>query len=501
MSAIEPIDKFGTPFSRELPASLFDAAACREIDRRAIAAGTDGYVLMQRASAAAFALLLKRWPQARRVLVLCGAGNNAGDGYVLARFAVDAGLLVEARALVEPTNLSGDARRAFDDFAAAGGEAKPWGAAHAEYGDRFDVAVDGLIGTGLSRQVDGEFAAAIARLNRSGLPVLALDIPSGLAADTGVDLGAVRADATITFIADKIGLHTADAPAVVGELWFAGLDIPTEVANGLQPEALRMSAPKLPSRSPTSHKGSHGHVLVVGGDHGMGGATRLTVEAALRSGSGKVSLVTRDEHIAPVQVASPEAMPAAETMLSQKLAEATVIAVGPGLGTSSWSKKLWYEVLERAAGRPVVADADALNILADNPQQLSENWVLTPHPGEAAKLLGVAIAEVQRDRPAALHKLVEKYNATIVLKGNGTLVGTPGELPQLCPFGNPGMATGGMGDVLTGIIAGLLAQDIDCAVNVGVAAHALAADLAAEQRGERGLLARDVIEYLAPVLN
>lgn len=492
---------FAAEFSSELPPALFDAAACREIDRRAIEAGTAGYTLMQRASAAALALLQQHWPQARKLLVLCGAGNNAGDGYVLARLALDAGLQADVRALIEPARLSGDALRAYDDFARAGGRVGQW----TETFDGADVAVDAMLGTGLSRAVDGEFAAAIARLNRSGLPVLALDIPSGLSADTGAGSGAVKADATITFIANKIGLHTADAPLYVGDLWFAGLGISADLQIGVVPVAKRMAAPVLPQRSPVSHKGSHGHVLVIGGDHSMGGATRLTVEAALRGGSGKVSLITRVEHIVPVQVASPEAMPANELALSSKLAEATVIAIGPGLGTGEWGESLWMAILAHSEALPVVADADALNLLAKSPVKLTPNWVLTPHPGEAASLLGISIAEVQRDRPKALSDLVEKYNATVVLKGNGTMVGAPGFATELCSFGNPGMATGGMGDVLTGIVAALLAQGIgesaaDSAA-MAVSAHALAADLAAEQRGQRGLLARDVIESLMEVIN
>jgi NAD(P)H-hydrate epimerase len=258
----------------------------------------------------------------------------------------------------------------------------------------------------------------------------------------------------------------------------------------------------LPKRPRDAHKGSFGHVLIVGGDHGMGGAVRLAAEAGLRAGAGLVSVATRAEHVPALIAGLPEAMPRAVEHaddLDGLLARATVVAVGPGLGQDAWGRALYERVL--ASGLPMVVDADALNLLAASPKRRL-NWVLTPHPGEAARLLGSDTTTVQSDRFRALEALLESYHGTVVLKGAGTLVGAPGELTAVCDRGNPGMAAPGMGDALTGVVAALAAQGLSLpdAARAGVWLHAVAGDRAA-LRGERGLLAREVIAELRGLVN
>ncbi|MEQ1802148.1 MAG: NAD(P)H-hydrate epimerase, partial [Gammaproteobacteria bacterium] len=398
--------------------------AVRALDRTATSAfGISGYELMGRAAGAVCEAVTARWPDARRWLVLCGAGNNGGDGYVIARLARQAGRTVVVSALADPAQLGGDAATAWRDFAAAGGTLTPFDPgllADAE------LVVDAILGTGLSRPVSGEIHAAIEAVNAAGRPVVAVDIPSGLDATTGLPLGiAIRADLTVTFVGRKLGLHLGEGPAHAGAVEFSDLAIPPAVITraGLDGQArLRLftasELPRvLPRRIATAHKGNFGHVLVVGGNHGMSGAVRLAGEAALRAGAGLVSVATRPAHAALLPLVRPELMchgVAGGADLAPLLGRATVVAVGPGLGQDDWARELLAAVL--ASSLPLVIDADALNLLtARHPPRA--NWILTPHPGEAARLLGRTSAEVQLDRLGALEALRERWGGTITLKG------------------------------------------------------------------------------------
>lgn len=487
-----------------LPECLFTAEQVRELDRRAIEeAGIEGYDLMQRAGKAAFDCLRRHWPGARRLVVLAGRGNNGGDGYVIGRRAQEAGWPVLLLRLGDHAKLSGAAGQAADDYQAAGGECRDFDGTLPEA----DLYVDAMLGTGLDRPLRGAILEAVEALNARGAPVFAVDVPSGINADTGAVMGsAVRAGATATFIGLKLGLFTGEAPAYCGQVHYDGLGVPADVFLDLEPAAQRITdaflARCLPVRQRTAHKGHFGHVLVVGGDHGMGGAARMAGEAALRAGAGLVTLGTRAEHVPAMLAARPEIMSrglADAGDLAGPLQRATVLALGPGLGTGEWSRDLWSRCLE--ATIPLVLDADGLNLLAVDRRQ-RDDWVLTPHPGEAARLLDTDTAAVQADRPAAARSLAGTYRAVVVLKGAGTLVAEPGGRLRLCDRGNPGMATGGMGDVLTGLLAGLLAQGLapfDAAA-AGAALHAGAADRAAEA-GERGLAATDLFGPLRGLLN
>ncbi len=462
-------------------------AQVRALDHYAISElEVPGYTLMRRAGEAALRALRTRWPTAGRIAIVCGGGNNGGDGYVVARYARAAGLEVDVLALTDPAQLRGDALRAAEEYRASGGQVRPFAAAL--LGDA-EVLVDALLGTGLSQTLRPELATAIAAINGAGRPVLALDLPSGLDGDSGHAHGvAVRADTTITFVAPKTGLYLGDGPEYAGRVLLDNLGIEPPPGGASVPVLERLDesdlARALPRRARDSHKGDFGRVLIIGSAPGMAGAVRLAGEACLRCGAGLVTIATAPEHVVAVVGGRPELLchgvRDAED-LAAPLAAASVVAIGPGLGTGAWSRALFAAAV--ACGKPLVVDADALNLLAASGQRTLANAIITPHPGEAARLLDWTSAQVQADRRAALERLIERTGALVVLKGAGTLIGAAGRVPALCTRGNPGMAAPGMGDVLTGAIAGILAQCRDpwLAARAGVMAHAQAGDELARQ--------------------
>lgn len=482
---------------------LYTSRQVRELDRHAIDdLGIAGFDLMQRAAGAAWRVLRARWPRVARLAVLCGGGNNGGDGYLLACLAREAGLPTVVLAMAEPVTT--EARRAHDAWRDAGGEIIP-----AEHGlPAADIYVDAIFGTGLARPVDGMVAETIRHMDATGRPVLALDVPSGINADTGAVLGtAVRAEITVSFIARKRGLSTGAALDYCGTVVLDRLGLPKEAfvdvafdARLLDP---RRMAPWLPPRARGAHKGDFGHVLAIGGDAGMGGAIRLCAEAALRVGAGLVSAATRAENIAAINAARPEVMAHATTdavALTPLFARANVIALGPGLGQSDWSRTLWRAALD--SHKPVIVDADALNLLAAQKATLPPGSVITPHPGEASRLLEWSRERIASDRYAAVRELATRLRCVAVLKGAGTLIAHERGDVAVCPWGNPGMASGGMGDVLTGVVAGLMAQGLNAwrAARLGVSLHAQAGDAAARD-GEAGTLASDLFANLRRLRN
>ena len=493
------------------PTAIYSAAQVRALDRFEIEKRrVPGYTLMTRAAEAALRLLRARWPQARRLALVCGAGNNGGDGYVLARLAQAAGLEALVLAATPPDRLEGDARRAQDEWlAAAGGKTHPF-AADALSG--CDLIVDGLLGIGFRPPVRPETLMVIRAINAARRPVLALDIPSGVDADSGaIGEEAVRADITLSFVGFKSGLFLGAGPEHAGTVLLEDLGVVAPALPAYAPLMRRIDeaeiATALPRRAREAHKGSHGRVLIVGGGSGMPGAVRLAGVAALRTGAGLVTVAGAEENLAAVTSANPELiyLPVSSiTSLEEPLRAAGVLAIGPGLGTGDWAQRLWAQAL-RVRPEAAVVDADALNLLARSPAKLPAGWIITPHPGEAARLLGVETAAVQSDRLAAVRELHARYGCVAVLKGAGTLVacGAP-DAPGIfiCDRGNPGMATAGMGDVLTGVIAGLRAQvaDPQVAARVGVLVHALAGDSAA-RGGQRGLMASDVVNELRGWVN
>ena len=489
-----------------LPVGLYSTAQVRAIDAHAInELKIPGYTLMKRAGEAALRYLRTRWPTAHRIVIVCGSGNNGGDGYVLARFAQAAGLTVTVLAAAEPETLRGDARHAYQDFRASEGWVKPFSPEHLAVGE---VIVDGLLGTGLKGPVREALADVIRAINSAATPVFALDVPSGLDSDAGTVAGdAVRAEATITFVGLKTGLFVGDGPEYAGTVFFDDLELGDAPQPGLSPRLTRIVEAEihaaLPRRPRASNKGDFGRVLIVGSGSGMPGAARLAGEAALRVGAGLVTVAVAPENVAAIAAGRPELICIGvkdEGELEAALERSEIIAVGPGLGRTDWSRAALDAVL--ATHKPLIVDADALNLLAEAAGHTREDWVLTPHPGEAGRLLGVSAQEVQQDRLTALDRLLDRYHGTVVLKGAGTLVGGAGRTPGLCERGNPGMATAGTGDVLTGTIAGILAQCGDpwAAARVGVLVHALAGDAAA-RGGERGVLASDLLRELPHCVN
>ena len=488
-----------------LPAEIYAVADVRKIDHAAINdAGISGYALMTRAAQAALDAARAEFPDAKRWQVVCGSGNNGGDGYVLARLAALQGIGVSVLTLADPETLSGDAATACVDFAAEGGVLANFAGA---LDNDAELLVDALLGSGIERDVTGQYAEVIKAMNAHPAPVLALDIPSGLNADSGAVMGmAVRANLTVTFVGLKGGLFLDTGPEYTGRLCFAGLDIPEECYSGKFAKMRRISSDLVRSalspRKRNAHKGDFGHVLVIGGGAGMPGAVRLCGEAALRSGAGLVSIATDPAHAAFLTVDRPELMSvgvANAQDLQPLLEKATIIALGPGLGSNDWSQTLFAAALQ--SGLPLVVDADALNLLAATDER-RDDWILTPHPGEAARLLDTNSNDIQADRSGALASLRQKYGGTVILKGSGSLVSSHDGPDWLCSAGNPGMASPGMGDVLTGIVVAMRAQGLapERAAVAAVEIHAQAGDAAAAA-GQRGLLASDLLEELRAWVN
>ncbi len=486
---------------QKLPTKLYTAAQVRELDRIAIKDfGIAGIELMSRAGNAVFRHMMIKWPQTQSVCVFCGPGNNGGDGYIVADLALAVGLKVTVYTLSDPKNLKDNALIAYRDFINSKGTVALY-----QEGDpvNADVIVDALLGTGLNKPVADTYAQAIRAINSSRAKVIAVDIPSGLNADTGsVMRGAVKADSTVTFIGLKQGLFTGWAAHYCGEIVYASLSVPDDVFQNVPANSYRVEKKLIPSRPRCVHKGDCGHVLIIGGDLGYSGAVRMAGEAALRAGSGLVSIATQPAHAPYLSLGRPELMCHGienAAQLQPLLEKANVILVGPGLGQTKWAMELFLTAIK--AGKSMVVDADGLNLLAHIPEK-QNNWVLTPHPGEAARLLNVTSADIQGDRFDAAAKIQAKYGGIAVLKGPGTLIAGIGET-AVSTTGNPGMASGGMGDVLAGIIAGLMAQSFSLkdAAQQGVYLHGLAADLATEQFGERGLLAGDLMPFLRQLVN
>ena len=521
-----------------LPRALYQAAQVRELDRLAIeGCGIEGFTLMQRAAATACNGLIERWPQTRHLLVFVGTGNNGGDGYVVAGLAKDYGLNPEIIQVGDHTALRGDAWRARTFAEQRGvtcsGVERETLLGTGSYPQDHTVIVDALLGTGLDRPLSGTYEVAVSTINELPFPVLAIDIPSGLCSDTGNVLGnAVQASLTTTFIGMKQGLLTAAGVDCTGTLVYHNLDVPERVFTaGDSPEPashridMNLVSYLLRPRQRSANKGTCGHTVILGGDYGFGGAVLMAAAAALRAGSGLVSVITRSVNRSGFLARQPEVMvvgsedPGQEQgRLAALLERASVVVVGPGLGRGPWGRELLGLALQVQAGRetPLVVDADGLNLLAEGMEVDGElvcardNWILTPHPGEAARLLGCETAKVNADRFAAVRRLHDRWGGATLLKGAGSLLcvgALHGSLQtrriELCSEGNPGMASGGMGDVLSGLIGGLVAQSysLEDSLRLAVCVHGEAADLAAAEAGQRGLVATDLLPYIQRLIN
>jgi NAD(P)H-hydrate epimerase len=497
-----------------LPENIYSVEQVRELDRLAIEEhGIAGYELMQRAGLATFQQLLSNYPDTRAVKVYCGLGNNGGDGYVIARLVGEAGMWVELVTLGDHTRVSGDALKAKQDWLAFAPSMPSTTSTSSTHPIKPDIIIDAIFGTGLARPATGDWLQAIQEINhsriQSGIKIVAVDVPSGLDADNGMPLGeAVIADLTVTYIGMKLGLLTATAGDYTGHIKFDALEIPDSVNEQITPVARRLTQQllieKLPPRKPSTHKGDCGHALIIGGAVGMQGAAQMAAEACARSGAGLTTLATEQAaNLARAEIMTCITSPVDNLLLQRAIDKATVIAIGPGLSQNTIATALMGKVVKLTNDhrKPVVVDADGLNLLAQSPKYY-DHWVLTPHPGEAARLLNITTAEVQQSRVDTVKAIQKKYGGVCILKGFGSLIYDGGQL-SICSAGNPGMASGGMGDVLTGIITGLIAQKLSLydAARIGVYIHAKAADLVVKKEGERGLLATDLFPNIRRLVN
>lgn len=485
--------------------NLYRSDAIRACEREALQQlHLNDMELMHQAGTDAFFFMKRHYPDVSRIAVFCGSGNNAGDGYVVARLAHEDGLGVVVYQCKAIEDLPSTARQAALLAVASGVEFQ---SVEEPLDADVELIIDALLGIGLKGEVHDPVAHAIHQINSSGLPVLSIDVPSGLNADTGVVVDdAVKADATITFIAKKAGFYTADGPDYCGEIHLRGLQLDSIVLQQ-EPVARLLSlndvSLPLPLRKKNSHKHDYGHVLVIGGGAGMAGAAALAARAALGTGAGMVTVATRPEHVSAIIPIVPEAMVSGiedSKALRELLDRATVCILGPGLGEGDWALELYQAAM--ASQLPMVIDASALRLLAQHPQS-DDNWILTPHPGEAAALLSTSSQTIQNDRFAAAAALHQQYGGVVVLKGQGTIIQTHAQQVFVCPRGNPGMASAGMGDVLSGILAGLIAQGLSLAeaAKAGVWVHATAGDIILKEHGEKGMLASDIWGKIPGIIN
>ncbi len=483
----------------------------------------NSYQLMERAGNSLLDFIRRKYTHIKHITIVCGAGNNAGDGYVLARLIKthkpEPLADVQVISLIDPQLLSGEAATACLDWLGCEGQIDSLQDAQFELSG---LVVDAMIGIGLDRQLEAHWAAAVQQINDSHLPVLSVDIPSGLDANTGAVQGiAVKAADTITFIAQKQGMYVADARACCGEIHFASLGVPEELYQQVAHTAVLLEWNKLlidyPLRNPAGSKADYGHLLIIGGDLGMAGACRIAGEAALRAGAGLVSIATRPENVTAITSSRPELMVhGIETAddLVPLLRRATTIAIGPGLGILPWGVELLAKIIAildnpklfNTMNTPYqcVMDADALNIIAKNEWVIeNQNVIYTPHFGEAARLLKYVSLrpDSKTNRFAMLNALTQHYGGIFILKGAGTMISHAEDI-AICPYGNEGMSSAGMGDCLTGIIGALLAQNISLvkAANIGVCLHARAGDLTAKE-GKNGMLVSDLFPAIRSLIN
>lgn len=477
---------------------VFTAATIKALEEKTLAQAIDQDVLVKQAGITLAQQLQILWPQAQRVAIFCGSGNNGADGYSLALVLNRLGLDVTLVAL-------GQERKGTESMhrmrAACVAKGLCFNSAESAL-EQADVVVDAMLGNGArASSLPEEYVSAIQRINAASLPVLAVDLPTGVHGDSGVvHEPAIKASYTVAFIGYRLGHCTGIAEFYCGQVILADLGV--NIAQAPR-QALRVMAQQdrfLPERSVHSHKGSQGHLLVVGGDNGMGGAALLAASAALHAGVGKITVLTRAEHISGFLARQPELMVVAVNQgddISSWLSQADAIVLGPGLGRKAWGQCLFEHTL--ATDKPLLCDADGIYWYRQqdcSPRRAST--VFTPHPGEAASLLGVNNSWVQQHRLSAVEKLVNKLAATVVLKGNGTLISRAQAEPLVLSCGNPGMAVAGMGDVLSGIIGALSCQGLTAEVAAfwGAWWHGYTADQLALRRGQVGLLPTDVISTL-----
>ncbi len=504
---------------------LASAAQMREMDRMAIEdVGIQGLELMEAAGSHTARNMIDSGLEDGPVAILCGSGNNGGDGFVVARILKKEGFRPEVFLLADPERLTGDARTNFERLPEDIPVVRVNEDTLESVKERFQAAetiVDGLLGTGLQREVSGLYAEVIRAANRTEANRVALDIPSGLSSDTGRRLGtAFQAHQTYTYGLAKIGQVLHPAVEYGGRLRVVDIGIPEGVVKmvGVSGELLTEGRARdaVTLRDPDSHKGNFGHVMLLAGSPGKSGAALLAAHGALRSGVGLVTTCTDPETRAALAANRPESMSLSLSgdvredfsLLTAQADRSTSLAIGPGWGIDESRRELLERLLDAYPEKPVLLDADALTLLASSGpeilQKRAENGgitVLTPHPGEAGRLLRMGAGEIQADRPAAAKALASLTASHVVLKGARSLICRPDGYLYVCPFGNAGMATGGAGDVLAGLLGGLLATGlaVQDALVCGVCLHGLAGDMVVKKTGQRGMIAGDLLDGVQQV--
>ena len=509
---------------------ILTAAQMREADRFTIEEiGIPSLVLMENAGRQVVAAMEAAYEEqlAGRVAVLCGRGNNGGDGFVVARTLLQRGIDTAVFVIGALSDVRGDARTNLDILGRLGvtvveiGDEQTWELHFSEI-SQCTLIVDAIFGTGLKSPVSGMLETVIADVNASDIPIVAVDIPSGLSADTPHLIGdCINASMTVTLAAPKVPLILPPAEAYAGDVVIADIGIPYEVIEGLEGKHVELLTPEqlrelVEPRAADSHKGDFGRVTVIAGSRGKTGAAHLTAMGALRSGAGLVTVATPASCLPIVASMAPEFMTeplgdAGAAMVSadavDRVLELTqdVIACGPGLGRSADVAGFVRDLVERATV-PLVLDADAVTVLADDPGRVmgrdDRDVIITPHPGEMARLIGASIEDVQANRIEVASDFATTHRVYVVLKGHRTVIATPDGRVSINPTGNPGMATGGTGDVLTGMIAAWLAQllDADAACRLAVFLHGAAGDLAEARDGQVAMTASDLLDELGDAL-
>lgn len=479
---------------------IYSYQQLKRIDNHAIQGGLEASILMENAGRAAWNYIKSRWPKAKKILIICGIGNNGGDGWILALLAQAQGIKVSVYEVEQSPPSSQRAIEARRDFLK-----KNQIENELDFSYEGDLIVDALLGIGARLPLKPEWESVIKWMNQQSQPILSLDVPSGLTASSVKGSNSiVNATETLSFIAAKWSFFTPQGLSVTGRWTVADIGIPASVYRRHAPLAqvldFEWARRALNPRQPDAHKGHYGHVVILGScENEYAGAGQLAGMAALRGGAGKVTLATQLatlEH----RSAGPELMVKNITQFKEwtELAQkASVLVLGPGLGQKIAVKKMLTHAI--SLNKPMVVDADGLNLLAQSPQYNS-NWILTPHPGEAARLLGVTTTQIQSNRLKSVKALAKKYGGVVVLKGAGTLVASEGHCPLICKEAVPSLASAGMGDVLAGLIGGLLAQNMTLwhAASLGVIVHALAAK---SFNLERGLLASDLLKPIVELIN
>jgi ADP-dependent NAD(P)H-hydrate dehydratase / NAD(P)H-hydrate epimerase len=517
--------------SSRIKMKVTTAQQMQEMDRKAIEIyGIPGIVLMENAGRGATEAIVDAFPDLlkRRVAIFSGKGNNGGDGFVIARYLQNLGASVKVFLLAEPKALRGDAETNLRIFLKMKGEVLPVPSTK-EFRlvnkdlEQFDLLIDAIFGTGLDSEVRGYYRDVIDRLNALQRPIVAVDIPSGLDANTGKPLGAaIRASLTVTFGLPKIGHLISPGIEYAGELKIVDIGFPGRLVEETKTQTHLIDREEIrrhlsQPRRPDAHKGDYGHLLVLAGSVGKTGAAAMACEGAMRMGAGLVTLGIPKSLNAIMEVKLTEAMtePLPETpnqTLSLKAFDSILrlcenkkaLVIGPGMGTLKETQSLILRLI-KAVDLPVVIDADGLTALATQPKMLplaNSSLVLTPHPGEMARLIGSTAREVQGDRIGVARDFSRSGRLHLALKGHRTLIATPQGEIFINPTGNPGMASGGTGDVLTGMIGGLICQGVDLlsSLQISVYLHGLAGDRVAREKGEKSLVATDILKKIPEVL-